>query len=432
MSSTYLFIKHANELLTLKGHSQQPAVKAAMNQLHVINDGAILMKDEQIVAIGETDELLSQFHQEINLAEIIDASGKVVMPGLVDPHTHLVYAGSREEEFNMRLNGATYMEIMNNGGGIHATTTKTRAATIDELKEESIKRLDRFLIHGVTTIEAKSGYGLDWETEYKQLFVAKELNHLHAIDIVSTFMGAHAIPVEYKERPDVFIDLIIDEMLPLVVEEELAVFNDVFCEREVFTPEQSKRLLLAGKNLGLIPKIHADEIEPYGGAELAAAVGAISADHLLKASDEGIKKMAEAGVIAVLLPGTAFFLMEAAANGRKMIDEGVAVALSTDCNPGSSPTASLPFMMNLACMHMGLTPAEAIYAATINAAHAIGKGHEIGSLEEGKKADVLILDVPNYMQTQYLYGMNHTHSVIKAGRIVIDNGALVTNKLKSH
>ncbi|MBD7937714.1 imidazolonepropionase [Cytobacillus sp. Sa5YUA1] len=432
MNSTYLFIKHANELLTLKGHSQQPAVKAAMNQLHVINDGAILIKDEHIVAIGETNELISQFQQELNSAEVIDASGKVVMPGLVDPHTHLVYAGSREEEFNMRLNGATYMEIMNNGGGIHATTSKTRAATIDELKEESLKRLDSFLMHGVTTIEAKSGYGLDWETEYKQLFVAKELNRLHAIDIVSTFMGAHAIPAEYKKRPDAFIDLIIDEMLPLVVEEELAVFNDVFCEGGVFTPEQSKKLLLAGKNLGLIPKIHADEIEPYGGAELAAAVGAISADHLLKASDEGIKKMAAAGVIAVLLPGTAFFLMEEAANGRKMIDEGVAVALSTDCNPGSSPTTSLPFMMNLACMHMGLTPAEAIYAATINAAHAIGKGHEVGSLEEGKKADILILDVPNYMQTQYLYGMNHTHSVIKAGRIVIDNGALVINTLKSH
>jgi len=316
------------------------------------------------------------------------------------------------------------MEIMNNGGGIHATTSRTRSATPEELYSESMKRLDSFLKHGVTTVEAKSGYGLDWETEKKQLEVAKRLNDDHVIDVVRTFMGAHAVPGEYKENPDEFVRIVIEEMLPLVAADSLAEFNDVFCERGVFTPEQSRLILEAGKKHGLIPKIHADEIEPYEGAELAAEVGAISADHLLRASDQGIKRMAEEGVIGVLLPGTAFFLMADSARGRRMIDEGVPVALSTDCNPGSSPTTSLPFIMNLACMKMGMTPAEAITATTINAAHAINRSKEIGSLEVGKKADVVIMKVPNYMQLQYHYGMNHTDTVIKSGKIVVESGQL--------
>ncbi|HYK73325.1 MAG TPA: imidazolonepropionase, partial [Pseudoneobacillus sp.] len=282
--------------------------------------------------------------------------------------------------------------------------------------------LDKFLLHGVTTIEAKSGYGMDWDTEYKQLKVAKQLDENHPIDVVRTFMGAHAVPKEYKENPDTFVELIIKEMLPKVAEEKLAEFNDVFCERGVFTPEQSRHILEAGKNLGLIPKIHADEIEPYEGAELAAEVGAISADHLLRASEKGIKAMAEKGVIGVLLPGTAFFLMTEAANGRKMIDLGLPVAISTDCNPGSSPTVSTPLIMNLACLHMGLTPAEVITAVTINAAHAINRSDEIGSLEVGKKADVLIANVTNFMQLQYHFGMNHTDTVIKNGKVVVRGG----------
>jgi imidazolonepropionase len=311
------------------------------------------------------------------------------------------------------------MEIMNNGGGIHATTSATRAASEDELYQASKRRLDKFLRHGVTTIEAKSGYGMDWETEHKQLIVAKRLNEEHPVDIVSTFMGAHAVPKEYKGREDEFVDIIINEMLPRVKEEGLAEFNDVFCEHGVYTPEQSRRVLEAGKKLGLIPKIHADEIEPYQGAELAAEIGAISAEHLLRASDEGIKQMANAGVIAVLLPGTAFFLMAEAARGRKMIDAGVPVAISTDANPGSSPSVSMPFTMNLACLSMGMTPAESIVAATINAAHAINRGREIGSIEVGKKADIVIQDVANFMQLNYHYGMNHTHTVIKNGKIVV-------------
>ncbi|WP_433742442.1 imidazolonepropionase [Falsibacillus pallidus] len=424
METKPVLIRNAEQVLTLKGSSEGPLKKEKMNDLQILENGCVFLLDGKIAGVGTEQELASIHGERLKEAEIIHARGKIVLPGLVDPHTHVVYAGSREEEYNMRLNGATYMEIMNNGGGIHATTRKTRAAGIDELIGETKKRLDSFLLHGVTTIEAKSGYGLDWDTERKQLLAAQELNKMHAIDIVSTFMGAHAIPAEFKENPDSFVDLIIEEMLPKVAEGSLAEFNDVFCERGVFTPEQSRKILMAGKKLGLIPKIHADEIEPYEGAELAAEVGAISADHLLKASDEGIKRMAENDVIGVLLPGTAFFLMAEFAAGRKMIDMGMSIALSTDCNPGSSPSVSMPFIMNLASLKMGLTPAEAISAATINAAHAIKRGHEIGSIEIGKKADLTIMNVPNYMKLSYHYGMNHTDTVIKNGEIVVKDGKL--------
>jgi imidazolonepropionase len=423
MQERSIFIENAEQLITLKGHSSQPATKEKMSELSIIENGAILIVDRKIFDVGTTEELIQKYQNQIDQAERIDASGKIVLPGFVDPHTHLVFKGSREEEFNMRLNGATYMEIMNAGGGIHSTTSKTREAAEEELFKEGIQRLDKFLLHGVTTIEAKSGYGLDWETEYKQLKVAKRLDEEHQIDIVSTFMGAHAVPKEYKENPDEFVELIINEMLPNVAKNKLAEFNDVFCERGVFTPEQSRLILEAGKEYGLIPKIHADEIEPYEGAELAAEIGAISADHLLKASEEGIKAMAEKGVVGVLLPGTAFFLMTEAANGRKMIDLGLPIAISTDCNPGSSPTVSTPLIMNLACIHMGLTPSEVITAATINAAHAINRANEIGSLEIGKKADVLIANVSNYMKLQYHFGMNHTDTVIKNGKVVVRGGS---------
>ncbi|MGF9906778.1 imidazolonepropionase [Brevibacillus porteri] len=419
-----VWIRHASQLATLAGGSSSPVVGAQMNELSIIEDGSIWLEDGVIQRVGTDEELALYYRDRAHEAQIIDASGKLVTPGLIDPHTHLVHAGSRQNEFNMRLNGATYMEIMNNGGGIHSTTAATRAATHEELFAQSKQRLDQFLLHGVTTVEAKSGYGLTLEDELKQLEVAKQLHEEHAIDIVSTFMGAHAVPREYKENPDAFVDVVIEEMIPEVARRKLAVFNDVFCERGVFTPEQSRRILEAGVRHGLLPKIHADEIEPYEGAELAASVGAVSADHLLRASDKGIEQMAEAGVIAVLLPGTAFFLMAESANGRKMIDRGVAVAISTDCNPGSSPTVSLPLIMNLGCLKMGMTPAEVLTAATINAAHAIRCSHEIGSLEVGKKADVTIFDVPDFMTLQYRYGINHVNTVIKNGTIVVGGGRL--------
>jgi imidazolonepropionase len=420
-----IFIRNASQLVTLQGSSNAPLVKGAMSILAIIENGSVWIENGVIQAVGKDEELFEKFEERLGEAEIVDASGMLVTPGLVDPHTHLVFAGSRENEFNMRLQGATYMEIMNSGGGIHATTRRTKAASHEELFLESYERLNQFLQHGVTTVEAKSGYGMEWETELKQLEVAKQLNEKHVIDVVPTFMGAHAVPKEYKDNPDAFVDLLIEEMIPKVAELGLAEFNDVFCEHGVFTPEQSRRILDAGKRYGLIAKIHADEIEPYEGAELAAEVGAISADHLLKASEKGMKAMAEKGVVGVLLPGTAYFLMAESANGRKMIDLGVPVALSTDCNPGSSPTVSLPFIMNLGCLKMGMTPAEVITAATINAAHAINRGREIGSLEAGKKADVTIFKVDNYMKLQYSYGVNHTDTVIKNGRVVVRGGHLI-------
>lgn len=420
-----IFIRNASQLVTLKESSAAPLIKDAMAELSIIESGSIWIENGRIKAVGKDEDLSKQYTGRLAEAFIINANGKLVTPGLVDPHTHLVFAGSREKEFNMRLQGATYMEIMKMGGGIHATARQTRAASPEELYQESYERLNQFLLHGVTTVEAKSGYGMEWETERKQLEVAKFLNEHHPIDVVSTFMGAHAIPKEFKNNPDDFVEIVIKEMIPKVAELKLAEFNDVFCEKDVFTPKQSKRILDAGKCYGLRPKIHADEIEPYGGAELAADVNAISADHLLKSSEKGVNLMAERGVVGVLLPGTAYFLMAKFANARKMIDSGVPVALSTDCNPGSSPTASLPFMMNLGCLKMGMTPAEVITASTINAAHAINRVKEIGSIEVGKKADITIFNVPNYMKLQYSYGVNHTDTVIKNGQVVVMGGCLV-------
>ena len=417
--SKAIWIIHASQLVTLASEHKGPRTKKAMSELSIIEDGSIWVENEVIQAIGTTSELKKMYASRIDEAEIIDAFGKLVTPGLVDPHTHVAFGGSREREFEMRLEGATYMDIMNAGGGIHATSRMTREATEEDIFVQTEKRLDSFLAHGVTTIEGKSGYGLNLESELKQLRVMQRLQEEHPIDIVPTFMGAHAVPVEFKGKEDQYVDLIVHEMLPRVVDEKLAKFNDVFCEVGVFTPEQSKRILEAGKVLGLIPKIHADEIEPYGGAELAAEVSAISAEHLLKASDAGIAAMAKQGVIACLLPATALYLRETAARGRAMIDAGVPVAISTDCNPGSSPTTSMPLVMNLACISMQLTPAESLCAATYNAACAIQMEDKVGSLEIGKQADIVLWNVSNYQQLQYLFGVNHVNSVWKKGVKVV-------------
>ncbi|AYC30648.1 imidazolonepropionase [Paenisporosarcina cavernae] len=413
---TSLWIKNAAQLVTVAGN-KKPRTKSEMSELGLIEDGSVFIQDGEIVAVGTTAELESHFADTD--AEVVDATGRLVTPGLVDPHTHLPYGGSREREFEMRLEGATYMEIMNAGGGIHATTRMTREATEDELVEQAKKRLDSFLAHGVTTVEGKSGYGLNVETELKQLRAMKRLAAEHPVDVVPTFMGAHAVPTDYKGRENDYVEYVVNDMIPTVANEKLAVFNDVFCEMGVFTPEQSERILEAGKKYGLIPKIHADEIESYGGAELAARVGAISAEHLLKASDQGVADMAKAGVIACLLPATALYLREEAAKGRAMVDAGVAVAISTDCNPGSSPTTSMPLVMNLACISMRLTPAEALVAATYNAACAIKMEDKVGSLEVGKQGDIVMWNVKNYQELQYLFGENHVGSVWKKGVKVV-------------
>ncbi|WDF05746.1 imidazolonepropionase [Shouchella hunanensis] len=426
VNSNRMVIRHARQLVTneasrpLKGREMETNLK-------VIEDGGVWIENGLIKKVGTDKEVWKAVcdHGQTKLVTLIDASQHLVTPGLVDPHTHLVFAGSREDEFEMRLQGAAYMDIMNAGGGIHRTTSATAAATEEELMAVGKERLDLFLRHGVTTIEAKSGYGLSLENERKQLVVAKRLNAIHPVTIVSTFMGAHAVPEEYKTNQDTFVDRIVDNMIPSIAREGLARFNDVFCEKGVFTPEQSKRILEAGKAHGLIPKIHADEIVSYGGAELAADVGAISADHLLKVSDEGIEKMAAKGVIGVLLPATAFFLMEQPANARKMIASNVAVALSTDRNPGSSPTESMPFVMNLACLTMGMTPKEVLTAATINAASAIGEEQVVGSLEPGKRADLVFWNAPNYTYLQYHVGVNMVDKVFKDGKLVVTNGVVI-------
>lgn len=420
-----ILINNANEVVTMESDVKLPRRREQMSELGLKTEVSVLIEGDRIAMIAPLDEIKQEYPHLVNSAEVIDARGKIVMPGLVDCHTHLVHGGTREHELNMRLAGKSYMDIMNEGGGIHYTTTKTREASFDELYNKASLHLNEFLRHGVTTVEAKSGYGLDLENEIKQLHVVKKLQEEHVVDIVSTFMGAHAVPKEYKGNEDEFVEIIIEQIIPKVAELGLAEFNDVFCEKGVFTPAQSRLILEAGKSYGLTPKIHADEIEPYEGAELAAEVGAISAEHLLVASDEGIAAMAKAGTIAVLLPGTAFFLRAPYARGRLMVDSGVPVAISTDFNPGSSPTISLPFIQNLACMNMGMTMEEVLCATTINAAHAIKRADEVGSLQKGKQADILILDVPNYKQLQYFYGMNHTDTVIKAGNVVVKGGSLL-------
>ncbi|TRZ39801.1 imidazolonepropionase [Niallia circulans] len=430
--SEYLYIKNASQVITVSGSSNKPKIGQEMADIGVIENGSVLIKKDRIVFVG-ANQVVEQYVSRISeQVDVINAEGKVVTPGLIDPHTHIVFAGSREKELEMRLKGAKYMDILKAGGGILSTTTETRQATEQQLIKETVPRLDRFLQYGVTTIEAKSGYGLTTEDELKQLRVAKKLNEIHPIDLVSTFMGAHAVPYEYKENPDEFVQLIIEEMLPLVAKEKLAEFCDVFCEEGVFTVEQSRIILAEGKKLGLLPKIHADEIVPFGGAELAAEIGAVSADHLLRASEQGIQEMAEKGVIAVLLPGTAFFLMAEPANARKMIEAGVAVALSTDRNPGSSPTESLPFIMNLACLTMKMTPEEVLAACTINAAHAINRAHEIGSIEVGKKADVILFDARNYQTLQYNYAVNLVDTVVKNGKVVVKGGASIAKREDFH
>ncbi|WP_445489026.1 imidazolonepropionase [Niallia sp. 03133] len=422
-----LYIKRASQVITVSEGSTRPKSGQEMSEIGVIENGSVVVEGEQITFVGsdaKAEEYVSTLNGPVT---IINAEGKVLTPGLIDPHTHIVFAGSREKELEMRLKGAKYIDILKAGGGILHTTTKTREASEEQLIEESKKRLNRFLQYGVTTIEAKSGYGLTVEDELKQLRAAKRLNEQHPIDLISTFMGAHAVPVEYKEDPDKFVQLVVEEMLPQVAQEKLAEFCDVFCEEGVFTVEQSEYILEEGKKLGLAPKIHADEIVQFGGAELAAKVGAVSADHLLQASDNGIRQMAEKGVIAVLLPGTAFFLMAEPANARKMIEAGVPVALSTDRNPGSSPTESLPFIMNLACLTMKMTPEEVLTACTINAAHAINKANEIGSIEIGKKADLVLFDAVNYQTLQYNYAVNLVDTVVKNGKVVVEGGAIIDN-----
>jgi len=413
-SKTYvdLIIKNAGELLTLS-----PSFKEESG-LGMIQNGAAAIEKGRIFWVGKTEELSGKFSLNRDGREM-NATGKVVMPGLIDAHTHLVFAGSRENEFEQRIQGLSYQEIAGRGGGILSTVEATRNSSFDELFSLGKKRLDRMLSKGVTTVEAKSGYGLSLQDEMKILKVMKALQESHPIDIVPTFLGAHTLPKEFREDRTHYVDLLIEEMIPKVAQERLAEFCDVFCEEKAFTLEESKQILETGKRYGLKPKIHADQLSSGGGAELAAEVHAYSADHLEYASPEGIRKMAEKGVTAVLLPGASFFLsMKKYPPARDMIEQGVAVSLATDLNPGSSMTESLPMMMTMGCTMYKLLPKEVIQATTIHAARSMGREKEIGNLEVGKQADLLVLDIPNYRYLPYHFGVDHVETVIKKGEII--------------
>lgn len=393
-----------------------------MKKLKIIDNGAVGIKDGVISFIGTAEEATS-----LQAAETIDAAGKLLSPGLVDPHTHLVFGGSREHELALKQQGVPYLDILAQGGGIHSTVKATRETSEDALYEKGLFHLNRCLTYGVTTMEAKSGYGLDKETELKQLRVAKKLNETHPIDLVSTFLGAHAIPENYKGRPDAFLEEMLS-MLGVISKEGLAEFVDIFCETGVFTVEQSKMFLQKAKTAGFGVKIHADEIDPLGGTEMACEIGAVSADHLVGASREGVRMLGESDTIAVLLPGTTFYLgKDQFAPARDMITSGAAVALSTDFNPGSSPTENLQFIMNLAALKLKMTPEEIWNAVTVNAAFAIGRGDMAGSLEEGRKADLVLWDVPNYKYVPYHYGVNHVQKVWKNGKLVVGKGDVHAN-----
>lgn len=409
-----IIIKNAAQIVTCRGDGAKKGKE--MSELHIIESGVVVVTEGLISYVGSKMPELDEAKYEV-----VDAKGKAVLPGFIDSHTHFVFGGYREEEFSWRMRGDTYMSIMERGGGIHSTMKATRSESFEQLKASGAQRLKKMLEMGVTTVEGKSGYGMDLETELKQLEVMKALNKEQPVDVVSTFMGAHATPEEFKGREDDFIDFLINEVMPVVKERELAEIADIFTEKNVFDIEQSRRYLKAARELGFELKMHADEIVTFGGAELAVEMGCLSADHLLQASDEGISDLAGGDTVATLLPCTAFSLKEDFARGRYMIDQGCAVALATDLNPGSCFTASIPLLIALACLYMEFSPEEAVTALTINAAAALGRADKVGSIEVGKQGDLVLLEFPSYKFLPYHIAMNIVDTVIKDGKVVVRN-----------
>lgn len=413
--SKNLIIKNCR-VVTPLGHEARKG--AGMAELYVIDDAAVVVDEGKITYVGPQSAMT---HSDNVPYVVIDAEGCAVLPGFVDSHTHAIFGGYRPDEFEWRLKGDSYMSIMERGGGIQSTVNATREASLDELIERGRWFMGRMSEMGVTTVEMKSGYGLDTGTELKMLDAIKWLSEDpdRRCSVVPTFLGAHAVPKEYKGRTGEYCDLIIGEMLPLV--KDKADFFDIFTEKNVFEIEDSRRLLQAAKDAGMRLKLHADEIVTLGGAELAAEMGAVSADHLLHVSDEGVKRMAERGVVATLLPLTAFALREPFAPARKFIEAGAAVALATDLNPGSCFSGSIPLTIALACIYMKMTVEETITALTLNGAAAVGRADTKGSIEVGKDADFAILRYDNYRMLPYYVGMNCVETVIHSGEIVSDN-----------
>ena len=414
-------IVNCAQIVTLAGPARA-RVGPEMSELAIVAPGALLVRGKEIVEIGRTDQIERAIEREQRSGaqcDVVDAGGRVILPGFVDAHTHPVFAGTRVDEFEQRIKGATYQEIAARGGGIQSTVNRTRAASLDELVNAGKRYASWFLRGGTTTVEAKSGYGLSLEDEVKLLGAIRRLNQETPLRYVPTFLGAHTIPPEYRSRRDDYVSLLIDEMVPQIAREKLAEFCDVFCEENVFTTDESWRILSAARCHGLGLRIHADQLSLGGGAKLAAELGSVTADHLEHTDAGGIAALKTAGVQPVLLPGSVYALGSSRyPAARQMIDAGLAVVLATDFNPGSSPTTSMLTILSLAATHMKMTPAEAITATTINAAYSLNRGDKLGSLVPGKIADFVIHDTGDYRELAYFFGVNHAWQVYASGQRV--------------
>jgi imidazolonepropionase len=414
-----LLIDHIGEMLTMAA-GKVPRAGAAMEELGRVRGAALAVKDGKIYSAGAREAVLRDIGGR-EVGRTLDAGGRLVTPGFIDSHTHSVFAGRRESEFEAKLRGASYREIAAAGGGILETVRAVRKASVEELVQVTIPRLDVMLAHGTTTAEVKSGYGLTTHDEIKMLEAIRRLDEIHPVSLVPTFLGAHEFPPEFRERREAYVDLILEEMLPAVAARRLAKFCDVFCEVGWFDTEQSRKILTKAKELGLGIRLHADEFSPSGAAELAAELGARSADHLVAVSEEGLRKMSESGVVATLLPGTVFFLdLPHRPPVGRMRELGIPIALASDFNPGSSMTQNLQLIQSIGAVSFKMTPAECLTACTVNAAFSLGVNDTVGTIEPGKLADLVIFDLDDYRTIVYHFGANHCHAVIKTGNVVYE------------
>jgi imidazolonepropionase len=417
LSDTYL-ITGASQLLTLRRNA--PRRGSSLSDLGIVRDGALLIRDDRIIAVGTRKKV--EAHKDAAQAEKIDVGGRVVLPGFVDSHTHLVHAASRAEEYELKIQGASYEEIARKGGGILNSVKKVRASTYDALKHRALAFLEEFASYGTTTVEAKSGYGLDVTSELRILALQRELNREQPLEIVSTFLGAHVLPAEFRSSPDGaqrYIDILLNKLLPEIVIQDFAQFCDVFCDRGAFTREQSKQILSRALSHGLSPRLHAEQLSRTGATQLAVELGAASCDHLEQINSADIRALSKSNTVATLLPGCDFHLgLKQYAPARKLIDAGAIVALATDFNPGTSPTVSMPMILSLACNQLRMTPAEAITSVTLNAAYALRRDKSIGSLEPDKQADLAVFEVEDYREIPYYFGMNRCWMTMKRGVII--------------